>query len=338
LNKVLKNVLKYTVFIAIAVVSFYFAFKGIKFEEFLNDLKAARYEFVFLSMVMGYLAFISRGMRWVLLLEPIGEKANTWHAIHAVTIGYFTNLFVPRAGELARCTALYQTDKVPVNKLFGTVILERVVDFIMLIGLMLLTLIVEFDRLQRFFVDAFAQDPGEDSGGNAYKIIALLMLVSGGIALYFLRHRFSHLPLYGRVKDFWGGIKDGLRSIGKLKSKWPFILHTIFIWAMYYLMVYICVFALPQTKDIDPSSGLFIMIVAGLGMVVPTPGGAGSYHYLVKMAMVTLGISATVGLSFATLVHEGQLLMTIIGGAIAFLAMGRNRIRTKRQAAALKNS
>lgn len=327
--------LKYTIFIAIAVVSFYFAFKGIKFEEFLNDLKEAHYEYVLLSMVMGYLAFMSRGMRWVLLLEPINEKANTWRAIHAVTIGYFTNLFVPRAGELARCTALYQSDKIPVNKLFGTVILERVVDFIMLLGLVLLTFIVEFDRLQLFFADAFAQEGTEESGGNVLKVIAGLMLLSGVIALYFLRHRFSHLPLYGKVKDFWGGIKDGLRSIGKLKSKWPFILHTLFIWAMYYLMVYICVFALPQTKDIDPSSGLFIMVVAGLGMVVPTPGGAGSYHYLVKMAMVALGISATVGLSFATLVHEGQLLMTIVGGAIAFMSMGRNRIRNKR--AALKN-
>ncbi len=332
MSKTLKNVLKYSLFIGIAVASFYFAFKDINFEGFVNDLENARYEYVLLSMIMGYLAFVSRGMRWVLLLKPIGESAHTWRAIHAVTIGYFVNMFVPRAGELARCTALYQADRVPVNKLFGTVILERVIDFIVLILLVILTFILEFDRLQDLF--AAASENNSPQNNNLLKIIGAIVVVSGALAFYFLRHRFRHLPLYTKVKDFWAGIKDGLKSILKLEKKWPFILHTLFIWAMYYLMVYICVFALPETENIDPSSGLFVMIVAGLGMVVPTPAGAGSYHILVKMAMVALGISATVGLSFATLVHEGQLIMTAIAGAVAFVLMGRHRIRNKREAAA----
>ncbi len=331
MSKSLKNVLKYSLFVGIAVVSFYFAFKDIDIEGFVNDLKKARYEFIFLSMAMGYLAFVSRGMRWVLLLEPIGEKPNTWRAIHAVVIGYFLNMFVPRAGELARCTALYQSDKIPVNKLFGTVILERVVDFIVLILLILLTFVLEFDRLQELYIEATANNSTESD--HTFKIVGGLIIISGILAVYFLRHRFMHLPLYAKIKDFWSGIKDGLKSIGKLKSKWPFILHTLFIWLMYYLMVYICVFALPETENIDPSSGLFVMIVAGLGMVIPTPGGAGSYHILVKMALVALGISATVGLSFATLVHEGQLIMTVLAGAIAFAAMARHRIRVEKKAA-----
>ncbi len=335
MNNTLKSVLKYSLFIGIAVVSFYFAFKDINFDGFLNDLKKARYEFVLLSMIMGYLAFISRGMRWVLLLKPIGEKAHTWRAIHAVAIGYFLNMFVPRAGELARCTALYQADKIPVNKLFGTVILERVVDFIVLLLLVLLTFVLEFERLQDLFTEASSNNSTESN--NTLKIIAAVVVISGGLAFYFLRHRFMHLPLYAKIRDFWRGVKDGLKSINKLESKWPFILHTLFIWMMYYLMVYICVFALPETENIDPSSGLFVMIVAGLGMVIPTPGGAGSYHILVKMAMVSLGISATVGLSFATLVHEGQLIMTAIAGAVAFAAMGRHRIRSKKEVVLKEN-
>lgn len=332
MNKTLKNVLKYSLFIGIAVASFYFAFKDINFEGFVNDLENARYEYVLLSMIMGYAAFVSRGMRWVLLLNPIGEKAKTWHAIHAVTIGYFVNMFVPRAGELARCTSLYQSDKIPVNKLFGTVILERVIDFIMLICLVILTFILEFDKLQDLFADASAGSSSKND--NTLKIIGGIVVLSGGLAFYFLRHRFRHLPLYAKAKTFVGGIKDGLKSIGKLEKRLSFILHTLFIWLMYYLMVYICMFALPETENLDISSGLFVMIVAGIGMVIPTPAGAGSYHILVKMAMVALGISATVGLSFATLVHEGQLIMTAIAGATAFVLMGRHRIRSKREAAA----
>lgn len=302
----------------------------------MEDLKGAKYSYIILSMVMGYVAFVSRGLRWKLLLEPIGEKANTWHAIHAVAIGYLSNLLVPRAGELARCTALYQADKIPVNKLFGTVILERVIDFIMLVSLVLLTFVLEFEQLQTFFSNTLAQAEGQTGGNNSLKIIIGLIILSGAVAFYFLRHRFKHLPLYARIKDFWIGIKDGLKSIGKLEHKLSFILHTLFIWSMYYLMVYVCVFALPETENIDPSSGLFVMIVAGLGMVVPTPGGIGSYHYLVKMAMVVIGVSATVGLSFATLVHTGQIIMTVVGGGIAFAAMGRHRLKNKRMAASEK--
>ncbi len=336
MSKTVKNVFKYTLFIAIAAVCFYFAFRDINFEGFVADLKNAKYEYIIASMVMGYAAFISRGMRWVLLLKPIGENAHTWRAIHAVAIGYLTNLLVPRAGELARCSSLYQAERIPVNKLFGTVILERLIDFMMLILLTLLTFFLEYDQLQAFFDDAFAGE-GQTERGNTMKIIGALLVLSAIAALYFLRHRFQHLPFYAKVRDFWDGLKDGLKSIGKLESKLPFVLHTLFIWLMYYLMVYVCVFALPQTESIDASSGLFVMIVAGLGMVVPTPGGVGSYHYLVKMAMVVLGISATVGLSFATLVHTGQIIMTVVGGVIAFAAMGRHRIRRKREAAAQKD-
>src|SRR5690606_12746390 len=118
-------------------------------------------------------------------------------------------------------------------------------------------------------------------------------------------------------RDFWDGIKEGLKSISQLKSKTPFILHTIFIWLMYYLMVYVYVFSLDATKDLSPSSGLLVMIAAGFGMVVPTPGGIGAYHYLVMLGLSVLGVASDDGVSFATLVHTGQLVMTVISGTIA---------------------
>lgn len=316
---------------AVGAGLFYLAFRNTEFEKLANDFRKADYTYVILSILMGYLAFVSRGMRWVLLLEPLGKKPSTWNAIHAVTVGYLANLLVPRAGELARCTALYQTDDIPVNRLFGTVILERVIDFLMLLFLVLLTLILEFDLLMELIDTAFSATKGaEDSNSGLYIKLAIGgILVIGGLALYMLRTKFITHPLYQKVRDFWDGIKEGLKSISQLKSKTPFILHTIFIWLMYYLMVYVCVFSLDATKDLSPSSGLLVMIAAGFGMVVPTPGGIGAYHYLVMLGLGVLGVASDDGVSFATLVHTGQLVMTVISGTIAAGFLYRARRRKK---------
>lgn len=316
---------------AVGAGLFYLAFRNTEFEKLANDFRKADYTYVILSIIMGYLAFISRGMRWVLLLEPLGKKPNTWNAIHSVTVGYFANMLVPRAGELARCTALYQTDDIPVNRLFGTVILERVIDFLMLLFLVLLTLILEFDLLMELIDTAFSatQGTGDSNTGLYIKIAIGGVIIIGGITLYLLREKFMLHPVYQKVRDFWDGIKEGLKSISQLKSKTPFILHTIFIWLMYYLMVYICVFSLDATKDLSPSSGLLVMIAAGFGMVVPTPGGIGAYHYLVMLGLGVLGVASDDGVSFATLVHTGQLVMTVITGTIAAGFLWRARRRKK---------
>lgn len=329
MNPRLKSIIKYVLFLGIGGVLFYLAFRNTEFEKLISDFQKANYWYVLASMIMGFLAFVSRGIRWTLLLEPLGKKPGTWNSIHSISIGYFSNLLVPRAGELARCTALNRVDRIPVNRLFGTVILERVIDFLMLFILVLLTFFLKFDELTSFFETAFQNQSGsDDSSGTIIKIA-----IAGGfllilIALYFMRARFEHFPVYHRVREFWWGIKDGLKSVSRLKSKWPFILHTIFIWGMYYLMVYIVFFAMDSTEHLSTSDGLFIMIVAGLGMVVPTPGGIGAYHYLVMLGLGVLGIAKDDGVSFATLVHTGQLIMTILAGFIAFAALAR--VRAKR--------
>jgi len=330
LNKRLQNILKYILFLGVGGFLFYLAFRNTEFEKLISDFKKANYLYVIISMVMGYLAFISRGFRWNLLLEPFGYKPNKWNSVHAVSIGYFANIAVPRAGELARCTTLYNTDKIPVNRLFGTVILERLIDFLMLITLVIVTLILEFSNLQMFFQNAFkGNTEAGDSSGLAIKIIIGITIVGSLITAYVFRHRFSHHPVYVKVRDFWHGVKEGLKSFSKVKQKGWFIAHTLFIWSMYYLMVYINVFSLEATSHLTPSSGLFIMIVAGFGMVVPTPGGIGSYHYLVMLGMGVIGVAKDDAVSFATLVHTGQLIMTVIAGLVALTAISAYRRKNK---------
>ncbi len=330
MNSGVQSVIKYLLFISIGAVLFYLAFRNTEFEKLIADFKGAKYGYVLLSIIMGYLAFISRGMRAVLLLEPLGKKPHTWNAIHSVSIGYLSNILVPRAGELARCTALSKSDQIPVDRLFGTVILERVIDFLMLLLLVGLTFILKFEELMEFLSTTMASNQKADEGiSTAIKLIIAACGLGLFIAAYFLRHRFVNLPGYHKVRNFWYGIKEGLRSILSLRSKGLFILHTLFIWLMYYLMVYVCIFALPATEQLTATDGLFVMIVAGMGMVVPTPGGIGAYHYLVMVGLGILGVASDDGVSFATLVHTGQMVMTVVAGLLGFAALYRHRTKKK---------
>ncbi|PTM05050.1 MAG: UPF0104 family protein [Bacteroidetes bacterium] len=329
MNKSLKNIIKYLLFSSIGALFLYLAFRQTEWSKMMEDFRQADYKYVIISMLMGYAAFISRGMRWNLLLEPLGKKANTWNAIHAVSIGYFANAAVPRAGEVMRCTSLRSTDEIPLERLFGTVVLERVIDGFMLLSLIALTVILQFSNFAHFFEEAFAQSPGEESTGISPKF-----LIIGGFLLllliaYLLRHKIQSLLFFAKIRELWLGFKEGFASLAKVENKWAFVGHTLFIWANYFLMIYVVVFALPATAEIGLANGLFVMIAGGMGMVLPSPGGIGSYHYLVMLALSVLGVSQVDGLSFATLVHGGQFLMTIIAGLIAMPFIYRARKKLK---------
>ncbi len=316
-----KNILKYTLFIAIAVALLYFAFKGTDFNELVEHLKSANYTWVIISILMGYAAVISRGYRWLMLLEPLGYKPRLWSSIHAVSFGYMFNIFVPRGGELGRCGVMSRAEKIPVDKLFGTVILERVIDFIFLIGIMATAFLLNINNFLGMFeveiVDPVAMT--EEASDHTAKYIlgttALLFLV---LFLVFRKRIINH-PKFEVVRNFWYGLKEGFASIKKLKNKWAFIAHSVFIWAIYYFMVYICFFSLPETSHLTISDGFFIMVAASLGIVIPAPGGMGSYHYLVTLAMVVLAIDKSIGFTFATIVHTSQTIMLLSAGLIGLI-------------------
>lgn len=327
----LKDIAKYLLFLGIGGLFLWLAFRKTEWAKLVEDFRSADYSYVIYSMLMGYAAFISRGLRWNLLLEPLGKKAKPWNAIHAVSIGYFANVAVPRAGELMRCTSLKSTDDIPLERLFGTVVLERVIDAAILLALILFTFIIQLGNLQHFFDQAFANSDGSAAQGPDIKLILLGVIVVFGLLAYLFRRKIQALPIFIKVRELWQGFKEGFKSLSKVKNKWAFYGHTAFIWIMYFLMIYVVIFALPATSEISLANGLFVMIAGGMGMVVPAPGGIGSYHYLVMLALGVLGINETDGLSFATLVHSGQLVMTLIAGVLALPMIYRARAILKKQ-------
>lgn len=325
----LKNFLTIAVSLAFAVLFMGLAFRGLDFKSITASLAKANYWWVLAAMCFGLLAYGFRAVRWNLLLEPMGYRISNANALWTISFGYLMNLTIPRSGELARATALYGVEKVPVDQSFGTIILERVVDLLCMMGFLLLTLIFKYDAILAFYRQSGISI-------NPYYVLCLLALLVLGILVFFkMRNRLMHLPFLGKAIGFINGIFAGLATIFKLKQNIKFIVLSLAIWISYYMAAYLVCFSLPETAYFNIADGFFIIVVGTLGMMVPASGGIGAFHFALKLGMGALFLSfgksfeegAAVGLSYAFISHTLQLVIMAVMGfiSIPLLTKARNK-------------
>ena len=314
MRKKLINVIKYLLFGFLAFLLLALALKNQNPRELLQSLANLEMNWIYLSIVLGALAIILRGVRWIHMIHPLGHNCKVSNSINAVAIGYLTNLAIPRAGEISRCTALNKKENIPVDKLFGTIIAERVIDLLVLISLLILMFIINFEKIIIFFYSVFSKAQALPINSILLFVLSLLA-VSSTFFLYVKRNQSSTIVI--KIKDFFEGIKEGFISVKKIKNKTTFWIHTALIWGLYALMTYICFFAISETNSLSFIDGIYIMVIGGIGMVVPTQGGIGSYHLATKLGLMSLGIGADSALIFAFAVHTAQTLMALVFGAIS---------------------
>jgi len=303
-------------FLGLGFLLLFLALKGINLDDLIKGLHIIPFKWVFLSMLFGYLAFVFRGLRWYLLIKPLGFKPKAFDLINAIAFGYLFNSFIPRSGEIARCTALNKVSNIPVSKLFGHVILERVIDFILLAICIMLSILLNYKDFMHF-ATIFSMP----KQAVLYILISILVV----FAVYrVIKHLLSASQL-NKIFSFFQGIKSGFLSIRSMPNKFLFGVYTLLIWVCYLLMTIVCFYCFSETKDLNLGQGLFIMVAGGLGMVVPTPTGIGSYHYLVIQALMALNITREVAQLFAIIVHSSQALMIIIAGFFAMIFLYRQK-------------
>lgn len=304
------------------------ALRGLDFVKIKTSLTKANYFWVLASTVFGLLAYWFRAIRWNLLLEPMNYQISNSNALWTISFGYLMNLTIPRSGELARSTALYGVEKVPVDKSFGTIILERVVDLVCMLGFLVLTVIFKKNAILTFY---------EKSGikiNPIYIIGALVVFAIGTFIFFKFKDKFTHLPFIGKIIEFVEGIFHGLTTIFKLKQKGKFIILSIAIWVSYYFAAYLVCFALPETADFTFADGFFLIVVGTLGMMVPASGGIGAFHFAMKLGISALFLSmgkdakegGEIGLSYAFISHTMQMVIMLVMGLISIpmLAKARN--------------
>tara|TARA_A200000113_G_scaffold225073_1_gene244714 strand:- start:2489 stop:3451 length:963 start_codon:yes stop_codon:yes gene_type:complete len=274
-------------------------------------IKNADYRFVLLSAFFGILSHISRAVRWQYLLAPLGFRPRTINSVLAVLIGYFSNLGIPRSGELLRATAMDRYENIPFQKGFGTVIAERVVDLILLLLCILLALGLQYDMIKGYLN---LKDLNFIQTGLSLIILVMVFFVC---SKFFLQ---STHPITEKIKHFFQGIWEGMISIKYMKNKGLFIAHTVFIWTMYVLMFWIVKFSIPETESLGINALIPAFVVGGLS-ISATNGGIGIYPYSVSLVLIAFGISKESSLAFGWIMWTCQTLMVVTFGAMAFFAL-----------------
>ncbi|MDR6562704.1 MULTISPECIES: lysylphosphatidylglycerol synthase transmembrane domain-containing protein [unclassified Arcicella] len=312
----MKKILQYTISLVLAGGLLWFVFKDISLSEMLDEFKKADYKWLMLSGILAIIAHVSRALRWKMLMKPLGYRPSTFNTTLAVFIGYFANYVIPRMGEVSRCGSLKKTDDIPFEKSFGTVLTERIFDVVSLLIVLALNLILEFDKLQHFFMEQFAS--------KIYLIVGLLafLAVGGIIGIYLFRkyqQRLSDVPVLGKIVGFLNGLLDGLMSIKKIEKPFLFIFLSANIWVMYWLSAYVLFFAIPETTHLSLLAGLTVLTMGSFGMAAPTQGGIGPFHFLVGNALVLYGLPQKDGIILATFIHGSQMVTLLALGALSFL-------------------
>lgn len=311
--------MKYLLFLSFGILLLYFVFKDQDLNKLAKDLKSADYKYLLASMVFGYLAYVFRGLRWLILIKSMKYKTSVSLAIHSIAAGYFANVLFPRAGEIVRCTSLYRVAGIPVNKLFGTILLERAIDLVMLSLCIGISLILKFDALSSFVETSLMNKSGSSS---SYTLLVFILTMLVFVALLFLfKEKIKQSPTMIKVISLWQGVKEGFQTAFHMKQKGLFILYTILIWLMYLLMTYVCFFSFTDTSGLSVVEGLYITVVGGLGMIVPVQGGLGPYHAAVTLGVVSIGLSEITGVTLAVLIHSTQSIMILLAGIIATIVL-----------------
>jgi uncharacterized protein (TIRG00374 family) len=341
MNLSLISVLKYILLLSVAVLLLFFAFRNVSIRIIVDEMMKANVWWLLVSTTVSFIALISRAYRWKLLIEPLGYQPSLKNTTYAVMVGYLANLAFPRLGEVTRCGSLSTAENIPFNKLLGTVVVERVIDVISLLMCILLVAIIEFNRLGNFFKDNFS-DPLISKLTNftssAIGIITLVMIVIALAVILSLLIRYSKRKSGSKWTALINGFIKGLVSIKHLDKPWLFIFHSVFIWFLYYLSVYVCLFALPFTSHLGPAAALFLLVAGGIGMSAPVQGGIGAYHLMVSQGLLLYGVKLENGLSFATLLHSLQLITVIVTGAVAMLLLFIQRKNQKARLAPLNST
>ncbi|TDL99698.1 MAG: hypothetical protein C4K58_00100 [Flavobacteriaceae bacterium] len=146
-------------------------------------------------------------------------------------------------------------------------------------------------------------------------------LVVCALFLFFLYKKRDAFSVGGKLKEIYKNLVEGINSINSLKQKKAFWFHTFVIWACYFIMTYVMFFCLKETQSITINETLLIFIFGSLGMIIPTPGGVGSYHGAIIMAFTLLGYSHIYGMAVAFLIHTFQYLLGLTTGLIGFLLL-----------------
>lgn len=275
------------------------------------------------SLLFGIIPQILRGLRWRMALEPLGERPSRRNCVSAVYMSFAASLVIPRIGEISRCATLKKTDRTSFPTALGTVVTERIIDSVLVLIILAITFVCEIPAFLRFFKtmgltsESFFEK--FSMAGCAISIVCVL-LISGGLVFLFLRFQTMK-----KFKDIFTKFSQGFSSVRKLKHAYLYYMYSVAIWICYFLHFYLAFYAFPFTSHLGIHAGLLAFCMITVAVLVPTPNGAGPWHFAVKVVLMQFGVSMGNAILFALIVHAFQTLLVILLGLYGFLTLRTNR-------------
>ena len=282
------------------------------FDTFWSNLKLVNYYWIYFSIAISLLAYVTRAYRWNLMLGSLGFRPSLYRSTLVIIISYLANVALPRAGEFLRSGLTKKTDDIPFNVSFGTVVAERVVDLISLLVLISFALIFEFDILWSFLNNTLALD---------FRVLVIIIIagIVIGLGTMIVTLRLLKKGHFPKLTAFFEGLKEGLISVAKVKKPYHFIVSSILLWAIYYMMSYTIIFSLESTAHLSMSAGLLLLVVGGIAISLPVQAGFGTYHAMISGLLIIYSIEETTGLFLATLLHTSQIVAVTFFGLISLV-------------------
>ena len=296
-------------------------FRKLDFNDIITTLKKdVNYWIIALSLPFGLLGNIIRAYRWELLIHPLGYYPKRSNLIYSFLGNYAVNLAIPRLGEVWRCTMISRYDKIPLTVLIGTMITDRLFDFVPIGLIVIAAFILNVPYFNKFFAqnsEMFDYIYELSTSVWLYVGIIFFAIIIGFCFIYFKEKTFIK-----KIKKTLFGIWEGIKSISQMKSKWMFILHTSLIWFAYFLYFYICFYAFPFTKELGLNCGLIAFGISALSVTIPIQAGIGPWHFAIIAVFVGFGLNKTDAAAFALIVHTIQaIIFTAAFGLFGIMAL-----------------
>lgn len=290
-----------------------------------NDFKSANFFWLMMTLLAFSFSNYSRAVRWNMLMTPLGFTPSTLNSFFAVNISYFTNLWMSRAGEVVRAGSLARAEGQSVTKIMGTVVVDRLIDLFSLALIVGFAFFVEYGTLWSWL------DKNLGDGNGSFRLLQHPLFIAAGILgfavsifLFIYRRHIFDLPIVSKLKPLYEKFSVGMKSVSKIQNLPLFILHSVNIWFMYFLMTYFCFFAFAPTSHLDWLAALTVFVFGTFGIVIPSPGGMGTYHFLASSALTLYGVKGDDAFSFANIMFFTiQIFYNVVAGLLSIYFLNK---------------
>ena len=325
MGKKLGTILQYIFFLGGGIFLIWWQFHNMtpdQVTKFKIALSNADYKMFIPVIFMSLASHVSRSARWKILIAPMGYKPSLFNTFSVTMVGYLANSFVPRLGEILKCTLLGKYEKIPPQKLIGTIVVERVFDFLCYLIFILVTFIIQFKLVGNFVKDQVNKIAANNSGISFWTNIILTSAVIITIiwVIRFLVNKYSSGKLKQRLKTFISGLKEGIASIKNLQNRGWFLAHTIFIWSMYLLQIYVGFTAIQEVSHLGLNAACSVLTLATLAMII-TPGGIGTFPTAVFLVLGLYNIEQSTGEAFGWIMWGATTFIILFFGSLSLLLL-----------------